>query len=337
MRSGKRRFAVVTVSALLATTLAACTDGQARRPALPGPAAQVAVSGAHPALLEDYMKPSSAPPCDPRESLTPLSSLPAPGRMPAGSPMEAILRRGYLMVGVDQNTRYFAELDRRSGELKGFDIDLAKRLAIAIFGELGAAGEHIRYTVITQAQRPEVLRDHKVDVVIDTMTITCDRKVNMAFSSDYYTDGQRVLIRRDAQGAGVTSLADLRGKRVCTVRLTTSIAYLRDDPAHVLPYAVDNWTDCLVALQQGEVDAVSTTSALLKGLAAQDEDMEVIGPAFTDEPHGMAFPLSSGDFVRFANALLEQMKRDGEWQRLYDTWVKEPLGAQPPPRAVYSG
>jgi ABC-type amino acid transport substrate-binding protein len=36
-------------------------------------------------------------------------------------------------------------------------------------------------------------------------------------------------------------------------------------------------------------------------------------------------------------SLLEHLKADGEWQRLYDTWLKEPLGAQPPPRAVYSG
>ncbi|MYW04302.1 transporter substrate-binding domain-containing protein [Streptomyces sp. SID3343] len=334
MRSGRRRTVATILPAL---TLVACSYSPASQPGVPGPSARVSVSGARPALPQDYPAPSSAPACDPRESLSPLSPLPTPGQMPAGSTMEKILRRGYLIVGVDQNTRYFAELDTRSGRIKGFDIDIADRLATAIFGGAGPAGEHIRYKVITQAQRPEVIRDRVVDVVIDTMTITCDRKVVMAFGSDYYTDGQRVMIRDDTDGAGVTSLADLRGKRVCTVRLTTSIAYLRDDPAHVLPYAADNWTDCLVALQQGEVDAVSTTSALLKGLAAQDEDMRVVGPVFTDEPHGMAFPLADKDFVRFANALLEQLKQNGEWQRLYDTWLKEPLGAQSPPRAIYSG
>ncbi|MFE2867326.1 glutamate ABC transporter substrate-binding protein [Embleya sp. NPDC059259] len=333
MQRRSRRIAAGASAFALAATLAACTGGSTRPPAAAAtPVAGPVISGAHPATPEDYPKPSGAPPCDPRESLTPPATLPAPGKPPAGSTMDTIHRRGYLMVGVDQNTRFFGELDRRSGQIKGFDIEMAKALARAVFG--GDDPGHIRYKVITQAQRPEVLRAGEVDVVIDTMTITCDRKLQVAFSGDYYTDGQRVLVRTDS---GVRDLADLRGKRVCTVRGTTSIVFLRDDPAGVLPYAVENWTDCLVALQQGEVDAVSTTSALLRGLQAQDSDTDVVGPAFSDEPHGMAFPLAHQDFVRFANGVLEQMKRDGSWQRLYDTWLAGPLGPQSPPRASYVG
>ncbi|MFF7248290.1 glutamate ABC transporter substrate-binding protein [Embleya sp. NPDC008237] len=333
MHRRSRRIATTAFAVVLAATPVACSGGSSRVPAdAATPGAEPLISGAHPARPEDYPKPSVAPPCDPRESLTPPATLPAPGRMPAGSTMDAIHRRGHLIVGVDQNTRFFGELDRRTGLIKGFDIEMAKALARAIFGDTDDA--RIRYKVITQAQRPEVLRSGEVDVVIDTMTITCERRREVAFSSDYYTDGQRVLVRTDS---GVEGLPDLRGKRVCTVRGTTSIVFLRDDPAGVLPYAVENWTDCLVALQQGEVDAVSTTSALLRGLQAQDSDTKVVGPAFSDEPHGMAFPLPHQDFVRFANGLLERMKRDGSWQRLYDTWLGGPLGPQPPPRASYAG
>ncbi|MGW9209561.1 glutamate ABC transporter substrate-binding protein [Embleya sp. NPDC055664] len=332
MHWGARRTATAAAAVALAATLAACTGSSGAPPAEVRTAAEPIVSGAHPAGPDDYPKPSTAAPCDPRRSLTPPDPLPAGGRMPAGSTMETVQRRGYLIVGVDQNTRYFAELDRRSGRIQGFDIEMAKSLAQAIFGGPDDPAR-IRYKVITQAQRPEVLRSGVVDVVIDTMTITCERKHEVAFSSDYYTDGQRVLVRSDSD---VHSLADLRGRRVCTVRATTSIVFLRDDPAGVLPYAVENWTDCLVALQQGEVDAISTTSALLHGLRAQDADTVVVGPAFSDEPHGMAFPLAHEDFVRFANGLLERMKRDGSWQRLYDTWLAVPLGPQSPPPASYA-
>ncbi|MET7302255.1 transporter substrate-binding domain-containing protein [Embleya sp. NPDC005575] len=334
MHRRSRRIATTASAVVLAATLVACSAGSTRRPgAAATPVVDPVISGARPATPEDYPKPSVAPPCDPRESLTPPATLPDPGRMPAGSTMDTVHRRGYLIVGVDQNTRFFGELDRRSGLIKGFDIEMAKALARAIFGGADDPA-HIRYKVITQAQRPDVLRAGEVDVVVDTMTITCDRKLQVAFSSDYYTDGQRVLVRTDS---GVRSLADLRGKRVCTVRATTSIVFLRDHPAGVLPYAVENWTDCLVALQQGEVDAVSTTSALLRGLQAQDSDTDVVGPALSDEPHGMAFPLAHQDFVRFANGLLERMKRDGSWQRLYDAWLAGPLGPQSPPRASYTG
>ncbi|WP_406295331.1 glutamate ABC transporter substrate-binding protein [Embleya sp. NBC_00888] len=332
MHRRTRRIATSAPTFVLAATLAACSASSTGGPAAVRVVDPV-ISGAHPATPEDYPKPSVAPPCDPRQSLTPPGSLPAPGAMPAGSTMERVHRRGYLIVGVDQNTRFFGELDRRSGLIKGFDIEMAKALSRAIFAGPDDP-ERLRYKVITQAQRTDVLRNGDVDVVIDTMTITCDRKLQVAFSSDYYTDGQRVLVRTDS---GVRSLADLRGRRVCTVRATTSIVFLRDDPAGVLPYAVENWTDCLVALQQGEVDAISTTSALLKGLQAQDSDTDVVGPTFSDEPHGMAFPLAHQDFVRFANGLLERMKRDGSWQKLYDAWLAGPLGPQSPPRASYVG
>lgn len=333
MRARTARPIALATALVAAAALTACSGpGPDRtRRAVPRPPSisEVPVSGARPAVADDYPKSSSAAPCDPRVSLTPLDPLPEPGRMPAGSTMAAIHKRGRLLVGVDQNTRFFAELDSRTSEIKGFDIDMADRLAEAMFGGPG----HIRYVVITQAQRVEALTSGRVDVVVDTMTITCERREQVAFTSDYYTDGQRVLVRSDA---GVRSMADLHGKRVCTVRGTTSIAFLRAHPAGVLPYAVDNWTDCLVALQQGEVDAVSTTSALLQGLRSQDADTVVVGPTFTDEPHGMAFPLEHTDFVRFANALLERMKRDGEWQRLYDKSVRQALGAQGPPRASYA-
>ncbi|HSA52495.1 MAG TPA: glutamate ABC transporter substrate-binding protein, partial [Yinghuangia sp.] len=262
--------------------------------------------------------------------LTPLAELPPPGEMPAGSTMERILRNGRLRVGVDQNTMFFASLLRhsRSDELQGFDIEMAKAVGRAIFGADG----HVDYVVITQAQRIPALRSGQVDLVVDTMTITCARKKQVAFSGNYYDDGQKVLVPFDSE---VKEIEDLVGRRVCTARATTSIVALRD--AGVLPYAVDNWTDCLVALQRGEVDAVSTTGALLGGLRAQDADTRITGRAFTDEPHGMAVPLGQDDFVRFLNALLRDMIADGDWRKLYDAWLLAPLGDQPPPVSRYAG
>jgi polar amino acid transport system substrate-binding protein len=238
--------------------------------------------------------------------------------------MEAIVRSGRLRVGVDQNTLFFAALQKqRSPEggpsrIVGFDIDMAEAVGEALFGERG----HVDYVVITQAQRIPVLQRGDVDLVVDTMTITCDRKKQVAFSGNYYDDGQQILVPYDSAAHRID---DLAGQRVCTARGTTSIATLRDHG--VQPYAVDNWTDCLVALQRNEVDAVSTTGALLGGLQAQDADTEVRGPRFTDEPHGMAVRLDRPDFVRFLNALLRDMLADGRWMALYNTWLRTPLGA----------
>ncbi|MEU8132277.1 glutamate ABC transporter substrate-binding protein [Streptodolium elevatio] len=307
----------------LVVAVAACSPGD-RRVAPVVLSSPSLVPAAWPATDADYPAASGAAACDPRESLTPLSTLPKPGNMPPGSTMERIRRDQRLRVGVDQNTMFFASIDRLSKENVGFDIDMAEAVGLAIFGEPG----HVDYQVITQAQRIPMLQQGKVDLVVDTMTITCDRKTQVSFSGNYYDDGQRILVPRDSPAQNIAGLA---GQRVCTARVTTSIVTLRN--SGVLPYAVDNWTDCLVALQRGEVDAISTTGALLAGLKAQDVDTEIRGPRFTDEPHGMAVPLGQDDFVRFLNRLLADMIEDGRWQAMYDRWLAVPLAdpANPDP------
>src|SRR5262245_1143401 len=72
---------------------------------------------------------------DPRESLPPAATLPPPGRMPAGSTMERIVRRGSLVVGVNQNAYRVGYRDPGTGELAGFEIDIVREIAQALFGD----------------------------------------------------------------------------------------------------------------------------------------------------------------------------------------------------------
>jgi polar amino acid transport system substrate-binding protein len=250
--------------------------------------------------------------------------------MPAGSTMAKIYQRGYLLVGVDQTTNFFGYRDAQ-GNLVGFDDDVARQVATAIFGNPNA----IRFIVITSAQRIPDVRSGTVDLVADNMTITCDRLQEVAFSADYYNAGQTILVPSNSP---VTSISQLGGQRVCAAHGTTSINEIGREPSQPIPVSVQNWTDCLVMLQQGQVAAISTDNSVLVGLEAQDSDTKMITRPFTCEPHGLAMSLAPGarDFVRFVNGVLEQMRTDGEWQRLYTHWVAKPLGAQAQPQPQYN-
>ena len=94
-----------------------------------------------------------------------------------------------------------------------------------------------------------------------------------------------------------------------------------------------NFTDCLVKLQQGDVAAISTDDNILAGLAAQDPWTKIVGRVFTSEPYGLAISNQHPDFVRFVNAVLQQMRTDGEWAADYRHWVGTPAPA--PPQAKY--
>ena len=88
-------------------------------------------------------------------------------------------------------------------------------------------------------------------------------------------------------------------------------------------------------LQQGQVDAISTDDVVLSGLALQDPNVEVVGPSIAVEPYGIGVKKENADLVRFVNGVLEQMRDDGTWQRLYEARLQA-LGPSPgPPAARY--
>jgi polar amino acid transport system substrate-binding protein len=90
---------------------------------------------------------------------------------------------------------------------------------------------------------------------------------------------------------------------------------------------------CLVLLEQGGVAAISTDGAILAGLAAQDPATKLVGPRFTDDPYGLAISRQHPDFVRFVNAVLAQLRADGQWAASYARWIGTPVPA--PPQARY--
>jgi polar amino acid transport system substrate-binding protein len=99
--------------------------------------------------------------------------------------------------------------------------------------------------------------------------------------------------------------------------------------------AVPYWTDCLVLLQQGDVAAICTDDSILDGLAAQDPWTKLVGPRLTDEPYGLAISKQHQEFVRFVNAVLQQLRSNGRWKASYAHWVGSPVPAPPP--AQYAG
>jgi polar amino acid transport system substrate-binding protein len=271
--------------------------------------------------------PAAAPPatsCDPTASLRPTG----PPQVTAGSFMAAIRARGYLIAGVDQSTYHFGYLNPLTGQIEGFDIDMVHAVAAAIFGNPGK----VQFKAITDAQRIPDIQSGAVDIVAHTMTINCARLQLVDFSTVYFDAGQRVLVEKGSPARGIGGLGR---QKVCATKGSTSIAALAAAPAHPIPVAVPYWTDCLVLLQQGNVAAISTDDSILAGLAAQDPYTTMVGPRFTSEPYGLAISRQHPDFVRFVNAVLAQLRSDGQWAASYARWVGAPVPA--PPAASYRG
>lgn len=273
--------------------------------------------------------PQPEPDCgDPVASLRPEG--PATAQVPPGSYMAEIQARGRLRVGVDVATLQLSSVDPLTGEFEGFDVDMAREVANALFGTPDA----IAFVGIPSSERIAVLVDGQVDLVADTFTPTCSRREEVEFSTDYYTSRQTVLLPRTDPAQ---SVADLAGYRICASAGSTTLANIAELPEPgPVPVPAAQRADCLVMLQQGEVDALSTNDTILAGFRAQDPNLRIIDESINTEPTALGLPPGHPEWVRYVNAVLEDVRSSGRWEQLYDEWLADLLGPSPgPPAPTY--
>jgi polar amino acid transport system substrate-binding protein len=314
-----RRRSVVALLAGAALVLAACGGGESGGAEGAAPvAADTTTTTAAPAT----------PDCNPLESYQPTFTLPAPGAMPAGSYMEEIFERGRLIVGVSADTLLFGARDPITGQIAGFDIDVLRAVADAIFGNPDA----IEYRVITYADRLPRLQDGSVDLVAHTMTINCVRWEQIAFSTEYFTAGQNLLVQRES---GIEHPDDFtEDDTVCVAAGSTNLEEMERNYPDVALEVVPDLTDCLVLFQQSAVTAITGDNTVMAGFAAQDPYGEATQELFTTEPYGIGVNLAHPEMVQFVNLVLEEMRADGRLLEIGKTWLVDAAPTDVPP-AVY--
>jgi len=308
--------------------LGACSLPSLVQPALTASAATPTASPSSAAAPAPAAPPPPSCPDNGKASLRPQGSPPAPGSFPSGTFMKTIFDRGRLVIGVSQDTWLFGYVDPSTNQLQGFDIDIAREVGKAIFGDYN----HVELKVTQVVNRIPALKDGSVDLVAWAFTTNCARWQQIDFSTVYYDSGQTVMV---AKNSPYHSLQDLNGKKVCAATGSTSIENLAKSTAKPIPVGVPDQSDCLVLLQRGEVDAISTDEALLLGLAAQDPAVHIVGDKFTDEPYALGISQAHPEFVRFVNAVLERMRADGTWAAIFNKWLGRYGPSASPPPASY--
>jgi polar amino acid transport system substrate-binding protein len=322
MREEQR--APMSVKKLPALLAAAVLLGGCAQAATVMPTPGVTLAPPTPAGMEELAPAPARAPTDSAGGCNRTASLrPFPNKSEADAAVANIRGRGRLIVGLDIGSNLFSFRDPITGEITGFDVDIAGEIARDIFG----TPSQVEYRIMSSADRIGALQNNQVDVVVKTMTITCDRKKLVNFSTVYLSANQRILAPR---GSAISQPSDLSGKRVCVAKGTTSLDRMQQIIPPPIIVGVVAWADCLVALQQRQVDAVSTDDAILAGLVSQDPYLHIVGPSLDEEPYGIGINLQNTGLVRFVNGTLERIRRDGTWNTLYRKWLTV-LGPAPAP------
>ena len=200
-------------------------------------------------------------------------------------------------------------------EFTGFDVDIAKYIA----GKLGYSEEQIEFVESPSANRENMLSNGQVDMIVATCSISDSRKKSIDFAGPYYVAGQDLLVRSDE--TNITGPDSLNGKNLCSVTGSTSAKKIQDKFAKNVNLVNQNsYSDCVVALNGGVVDAVTTDDIILAGLAATKANkgkLKLVGQTFTTEKYGVGLPKGT-DKCEAVNKAINEMVADGTWQRLVE-------------------
>ncbi|MFI6285505.1 transporter substrate-binding domain-containing protein [Streptomyces sp. NPDC051018] len=196
-----------------------------------------------------------------------------------------------------------------NGGYKGFDVDVATYLA----RELGYTPDRITWKEVRSIDRETKLLSGEVDLIVATYAINERRKTQVDFVGPYLVAHQDVLTHQDDLSIG--GPAGLDGKKVCAATGTTSALLLKQTAPAAQLQERTSYAECMDALAQGAVDAVTTDDAILAGYAAQSPgDFRLGGLDLSDENYGIGVPKNSRLKAGIEKAL-KTMVDKGDWKK----------------------
>lgn len=136
--------------------------------------------------------------------------------------LAAVKQRGTLICGVNEGLYGFSAKDDK-GAWQGFDVDLCRAIAAAIFDD----PSKVQYIPLNVTNRFQTLQSSKIDVLSRNSTWTLGREASFKinFAGVNYYDGQGFLIGRKQN---VTSAYELGGSKICVTANTTSALNVED-------------------------------------------------------------------------------------------------------------
>ncbi len=236
-----------------------------------------------------------------------------------GTTLAQIKQRGTLNVGVKYDAPPFGSLDPKTNEVSGFDIDVARAIAKHVLGD----EKKVKLVQVSSKNRIPLLQNGQIDMFAATATITPDRLKEIDFSNTYYRAGQSLLVKKDSD---IKEYKDLAGKNVCTVEGSTPEETIRRLVPKAKVTLFESYTECLSSLRNGRVDAITTDNVLLEGFRQQDpENLKLTGGLFTFEPYGLGIRKGNTELQKAVNEALKNMQDNGEYAKIHQKWLKEPL------------
>ncbi|ADU69668.1 cystine ABC transporter substrate-binding protein [Pantoea sp. At-9b] len=226
--------------------------------------------------------------------------------------LNKVKERGTLLVGLEGTYPPFSFQDE-NGKLTGFEVEFAQELA-----------QHLGVKASLKPTKWDgmlaSLDSKRIDVVINQVTISDERKKKYDFSTPYTISGVQALTLKKNAGS-INKPEDLSGKKVGVGLGSNYEQWLRDNVKGVDIRTYDDDPTKYQDLRSGRLDAI-----LVDRLAALDlvkktgDTMAVAGPAFSRLESGVALRKGNDDLLKAIDAAIADMQKDGSLSKLSEKW-----------------
>ncbi|PYO55436.1 MAG: murein transglycosylase, partial [Candidatus Rokuibacteriota bacterium] len=242
----------------------------------------------------------------------------APAVAEEKSRLDMVLERGKLIVVTMSTAPPFAFNDDK-GQLVGFDIDIVRLLATALFKDPGKA----EFVVVTAEGRWPAIESGRADMGVGGTTVYPDRAVRVAFTRGFIDSGVSVLVSKKS---GIKSIADLNQDKHTIANLNNP--QMADRAKRFFPktkvLTFDTPSGQFLAVRSGRANALQIDTPTADYFASQSKDDFEVLPGLLGASQNNAIYLKPGDFkwwLWLDTAVAEL--RTGSWYPQYsETYQK---------------
>uniref|UniRef100_UPI002D80A647 transporter substrate-binding domain-containing protein n=1 Tax=Oscillibacter sp. TaxID=1945593 RepID=UPI002D80A647 len=209
------------------------------------------------------------------------------------------------------------EMTTDAGGFEGIDVEVAGAIAEKLGLELVVddMGFDAALTAVQTGQS---------DIAMAGITVNPERQEVMDFSDSYATGVQVIIVKEGSSIATVDDLAN--AEMIGCQKATTGYIYCSDTPEnggygeeHVT--AFDTGALAVMALVNGQVDAVVIDNEPAKSFVAENDGLKILDTEFAVEDYAIGLAKGNTALLEAVNAAMAELKADGTFQGIVDKYI----------------